>query len=74
MSDRHLSSGAYFWAHLGTIMFHLILALVLLYTSYKVNFTNHKMVSRYVGFILGGVSILALIPIFKTKDEDITIS
>lgn len=70
MSVKTVNKSGYVWGHIATIMFHVILSLILLFFSYKKNYKKMHLVGRYVGFVLGAVSLLALVPILITKEDD----
>ena len=76
MSSEHVSKDTYFYAHLFTALFHIILAGLLIACYYKNNIFGVK--SRHVvmacGVVLLIVSALALIPIIKYKDDEILIN
>lgn len=70
MGTQEVSQESFVWGHFGTILFHLIIASLLIYWG-KIDI-NHAKLKRYifwVGVILFVVSILALIPIFSHYDD-----
>lgn len=76
MGTKNIDDNTYFWGHIGTILFHVILAGLLIYSSYQkktFGLENRKFV-MYCGVLLLIISLLAMIPIFKYKDDDIIIS
>ena len=76
MATKEVDENTYFWAHIGTILFHVILAGLLIYSTYRKDVfgVNNKKFVMWCGIILLIVSLLALVPIIKYKDDEIVIS
>ena len=68
---KQVSKDGFAWGHFGTILFHLLIAIALLYLSYRT--PSEEKVKRWLfwlGLILCVVSILAMIPIFMYYNKD----
>lgn len=70
MGTQEVSRDSFVWGHFGTILFHLIIAILLIYWSkIDINHAKLKKYIFYVGVVLFIVSILALVPIFSHYDD-----
>lgn len=69
MSDKRISRDGYVWGHVGVILFHIAIGIVMVLSKFR----NLKMVVFYLGIVLIIVSILSIIPIAK-KYDNITIN
>ena len=73
MSEKNVDKDAYVWAHVGTIIFHVILGLIIVTYALKLKGSkelNHiRLVLLIVGGLLVVVSLLGLWPILKDYDK-----
>jgi hypothetical protein len=71
MATKTVSKDAYVWAHVGTIIFHLLLAIAVIAVAAKGNVfgLKQKTVLYVIGGILFVVSALSLVPILKDYER-----
>ena len=70
MGTQEVSQKSFVWGHFGTILFHLIIATLLIYWSKtEINHAKLKKYIFWIGVVLLIVSVLALIPIFSHYDD-----
>ena len=70
-TTKNVSKEGYVWGHFGTILFHLIIALLLIFN--RRFFNGEEKLRRWffwIGIVLAIFSILALIPIFMHYNKD----
>jgi hypothetical protein len=68
---KNISRDAYVWGHFGVILFHLIIAGILIYMSFRYpEGKNGKKYLLALGVLLGIVAILSLVPIFRHYGDD----
>ena len=68
---KEISKKSYVWGHIGTIIFHVLIAalLITLYFRDTIGRVNRKTMVLILGSILLIVSLLALAPILKDYDR-----
>jgi hypothetical protein len=67
---KTVSSSAYFWGHLATIVFHVIIASLLISIYFKGNnwgMEKVRTISVSAGSVLLAVSLLSLVPILRYR-------
>lgn len=70
MGTQNISQESFAWAHFGTILFHSIIASLLIWwTRTDINYAKLKKYVFWTGIILLVVSILALWPIFSHYND-----
>lgn len=73
---KSVSRSSYIWAHVATIIFHVILAILILVSTSQskaaVSYTNYRVLMT-CGVLLLVVSLLAIIPIASHSQAGITI-
>jgi len=70
-TTKNISRDSYAWGHFGSILFHFIIALLLIFNR-KIFDTEERLRRWFfwIGIVLALFSILALIPIFSKYNED----
>jgi len=72
MTDvKEIDKKTYVWSHVGVIIFHSIIAIILILSRYyeKLFNTNSRDVVLVIGFVLLIVSLLSLWPVLKDYDR-----
>ena len=71
MSEKEISKKSYVWGHIGTIIFHVLIAslLITLYFRDSIGSASRKTMVLILGSVLLLVSLLALAPILKDYDK-----
>lgn len=67
---KNISKESYAWGHFGTILFHLLIALLLIFNNRIFKDKIVRKVFVYIGVILAIFSLLALIPTFMHYNKD----
>jgi hypothetical protein len=62
-ASKKVSGRAFFWGHLITILFHLVISALVIYAG--VSGTDNKVLLYTAGGLLAGVSLLSLVPVIK---------
>lgn len=68
---KTISNDFYFWAHIATILFHLVVSALVLWRGW---FVKKDKVLLWTGIILALISFLSLVPIIKYKNDQIIIN
>ena len=68
-TTKNISRDAFAWGHFGTILFHLIIAILLVF-NHKIFKEDVRKAFFWIGIILLIISILAMIPIFMHYNKD----
>ena len=71
MAEKEISKKSYVWGHIGTILFHVLIAsfLIALYFRDHIGSASRKTMVLILGSVLLIVSLLALAPILKDYDK-----
>ena len=72
MADvKEIDKKTYVWSHVGVILFHSIIATILILSRYyeKLFNTNSRDVVLVIGFLLLIISLLSLWPVLKDYDR-----
>ena len=69
--DKEITKRTYVWAHVGTIMFHVLIGalLIALYFKDSLGAASRKTMVLILGVILVVISLLALIPILQNYNK-----
>jgi hypothetical protein len=64
-----ISSQAYFWGHIGVILFHIGIASVLISMYYVNEWSEEtlRIISLSLGWVLMAVNLLSFVPILKVR-------
>lgn len=65
--SKPVSRKMFVWAHVLTIIFHLVIAALVIYAAYSGS--DNKTLLYTVGSILGAMSLLSLVPVLRYKPQ-----
>ena len=71
MADKKISKKTYVWAHVATIMFHVLVGalLITLYFKDSLGSVSRKTMVLILGSVLVVLSLMGLIPVLRDYDE-----
>ena len=71
--SKDVSSSTFVWAHVAVIIFHVLVAVLLIISQRRAKVGGYasKSVVVFLGYLLLAVSLLGLVPILQEKDYTI---